>query len=110
MTRAGSSRGGGAWAERGTAPAAKPWGHALYRAMKDGEDAEVARLLSAPDRQLDVSPGGPVALPTISAVLSERTDYLKALLDAGAAVNGRELSPKPIIFMTLHLQHARITP
>ena len=67
--------------------ASDSWGHALYRAMKDGEEAEVRRLLAASERQLDAPAGGSIALPLISAVLSERVDFLVAVLDAGAAVD-----------------------
>ncbi len=70
------------------------WGHRLYRAMKDGEAAEVKRLLASPDGQLDAPAGGGTALPVISAVLCERMEFLVAVLDAGAEINARELSPR----------------
>ncbi len=85
---------------------AKTWGHSLYRAMKDGEDAEVKRLLASPDRKLDDPAGGPIALPLISAVLSERLDFLRAVLDAGAAVDARELSPKSSTYRLRALEAA----
>lgn len=84
----------------------KTWGHALYRAMKDGEDAEVKRLLASPDRMINAPAGGPIALPLISAVLSERIDYLVAVLDAGAEVDVRELSPKSSTYRLRALEAA----
>ena len=71
-----------------------PWGQALYRAMKDGDRAEFERLLATRERQLNDSPGGSIPLPLVSAVLSERTEFLAALLEAGADVETRELNPK----------------
>jgi ankyrin repeat protein len=84
----------------------KTWGRALYRAMKDGEDAEVKRLLASPDRMIDAPAGGPIALPLISAVLSERIDYLVAVLDAGAEVDVRELSPRSSTYRLRALEAA----
>ena len=74
--------------------------------MKDGEEAEVRRLLAASERQLDAPAGGSIALPLISAVLSERVDFLVAVLDAGAAVDTRELNPKTSTYRLRALETA----
>ena len=69
----------------------------LYRAMKDGKDLEVQALIETNRVALREGGKGPdtcVASPLISAVFSERADYLQALLDAGADPDTRDLSRK----------------
>lgn len=67
---------------------------ALYRAMKDGDDASFDRLMGAHSDLLDVDDAGHIAAPLISAVFCERLDCLKRMLAAGADPNKRSTSRK----------------
>ncbi|MEM7249069.1 MAG: ankyrin repeat domain-containing protein [Acidobacteriota bacterium] len=66
----------------------------LYRAMKDGEDATVRRLVKKHRHELDAPDDGCIAPPLIACVTCERADYLALLLEAGAEPNHRSLGTK----------------
>ena len=77
---------------------------ALFRAMKDDDRTSFERLLSLGG--FETSGAGPIAAPLISAIFCERPDFLRALLDAGAEVDYRDMSQRGSSFRLRALEAA----
>ena len=74
--------------------AQETFANALYRAMKDGKQERFRELLESAAGRLDQASDDCIALPLISAVFCERIDFLRALIEAGADLDGRDMSHK----------------